>query len=128
MTDHALRPESGYCFQCGGSYFTLGMKSKWVPHDPECPRLARFKKVEAPKGTEAGGEVGGTVASGAVRAAPDPPVASTQSQAEADHERVVLAEVEAPFYPLISWPEYGPEDQTGWYPRQKADYSRKRKV
>jgi hypothetical protein len=47
MTDHSLRPKDGYCFRCGGAYFTLGMRSKWIPHAPGCPRLARLRPQSA---------------------------------------------------------------------------------
>jgi hypothetical protein len=47
MTDHSLRPKDGFCWKCGGAYMTLGMRSRWVPHAPGCPRLARLRPQSA---------------------------------------------------------------------------------
>lgn len=38
MTDHTNRPAKDFCFRCGGSYMTLGMQSRYVPHEDLCPR------------------------------------------------------------------------------------------
>lgn len=43
MNDHSKRPRDGYCYKCGGGYWTLGSSTKWVPHSPDCPRLKRAK-------------------------------------------------------------------------------------
>jgi hypothetical protein len=43
VTEHLNRPKDGFCWRCGGGYMTLGMRSRWVPHESWCPRLARLR-------------------------------------------------------------------------------------
>ena len=43
MTEHLNRPKDGFCYACGAAYFTLGMRSRRVPHESWCPRAARLR-------------------------------------------------------------------------------------
>ncbi len=102
------------CRACGMAYRTLGPGSVWVPHRDGCPRnpfkrveaagvaqpgRAASRAVEAPRAVEAGtsAQVAGSN--------PAPHPASTQSTFEQDQEREALTELEAPFRPMIRWPE-----------------------
>ena len=123
--DMQRRPKRGYCGSCGKAFFTLGMRSHWVPHDESCPRVARLRKVgknvEAPAqplapGSEAGDRSGassnpGNDTAGAIISGPAgdarsyAPAASTQSTEEQDRERAALSDLDAPFLSLVRWPE-----------------------
>lgn len=120
--------KQGKCPACGGDYWA---GRGYVGHMPHCPR----KNVEAPGfGREPNDETAqsaGTKAGEQPRTRPNaahgadsvagstpvhPPAASTFAHLD-----------DRPVQKTIVWPEPGPYDRTGWYPRERVQ-RRKREL